>query len=232
MKETILVVDDEPDALELIRRNFAAASFQVLEGRTGEEALYLARMHKPHLVILDHWLPGVNGLEVCRTLKMASETANIPVIMLTANNTEIDRVLAFELGVDDYVTKPFSPRELVLRVRAILRRKHEPAPLPQNLASGNIQVDFERHYVTVGGQPVDLTAIEFKLLAILLERRGCVQSRDALVGMVWGAERSIETRTVDTHLRRLREKLGAAGEQIATVRGFGYRLDDAPRVET
>ncbi len=223
----ILVVDDEEDVRMLLRRNLTAAGFRVLEGRDGETALEVVRAQKPQLVILDLWLPGMSGLEVCRRLRNESETAGVAIIMLTANQNEIDRVLAFELGADDYVTKPFSPRELVLRAQAILRRKSESPIAPQHVVSGDITVDFDRHLVTVQGEPVDLTAIEFKLLAALIDRRGRVQSRSALVNMIWDSEHAIEPRTVDTHLRRLREKLGIAGSQISTVRGFGYRLDDA-----
>ncbi len=228
LKASILVVDDEPDALNLVRQHLTAAGFRVLECRNGETALNIARAEKPHLIILDLWLPGITGLDVCRALKNDRLTAQIPVVMLTADQNEIDRVVAFELGVDDYVTKPFSPRELVLRTQAILRRKFESPPVPLSLSSGDIAVDFDQHLVTVCDEPVDLTAIEFKLLTFLLERRGRVQSRNTLVGMIWDSDHAIELRTVDTHLRRLREKLGPAGNQISTVRGFGYRLDDVP----
>ena len=228
LKASILVVDDELDALNLVRQYLSAAGFRVLECRDGETALNITRAEKPHLIILDLWLPGMTGLDVCRALKSDRLTAQIPVVMLTADQNEIDRVVAFELGVDDYVTKPFSPRELVLRTQAILRRRFEAPPAPRSLSSGDITVDFDQHLVTVCDEPIDLTAIEFKLLAFLLERRGRVQSRNTLVGMIWDADHAIELRTVDTHLRRLREKLGRAGNQISTIRGFGYRLDDVP----
>jgi DNA-binding response OmpR family regulator len=228
MKQRILIADDEPDMLELVARNLSGAGFHVLRTEDGTAVVTAARKEAPALIVLDLMMPGMTGLEVCKTLKNDSTTAAIPIILLTARTTEVDRILAFELGADDYVTKPFSPRELVLRVQAILRRREfRAAPRTAYLTAGDIDVDLERHSVTVASQPIDLTAIEFKLLAALIERKGRVQSREALLGTVWGMERDIEPRTVDTHLRRLRDKLGRAGDQIHTVRGFGYRLDEA-----
>ncbi len=213
--------------LNLVAMNLSSAGFTVLKSMDGPSVLTAARAEAPELIVLDLMMPGMTGLEVCRSLKNDQDTASIPVILLTAKTSEVDRILAFELGADDYVTKPFSPRELVLRIQAILRRRIQQSSEESYLQAGAIQLDLERHQVTIEQRSIELTAIEFKLLAALMERRGRVQSRDALLGSVWGMERDIEPRTVDTHLRRLREKLGKAGEQIHTVRGFGYRLDEA-----
>jgi two-component system phosphate regulon response regulator PhoB len=228
VKERILVADDEEDVLDLVAMNLGSAGFQVLRSEDGTSALDVARKECPSLIVLDLMMPGMTGLEVCKALKHDDATAEIPIVLLTAKTAEIDRILAFELGADDYVTKPFSPRELVLRVKAILRRRMESiiSTNEQTLQAGRINLDLERHHVVVDGTQVELTAIEFKLLTTLMERRGRVQSREALLSTVWGMDREIEPRTVDTHLRRLREKLGQAGGQIHTVRGFGYRLDE------
>lgn len=227
MNNRILVADDEADVVNLVGMNLTNAGFQISKAGDGPSALATARRELPALVVLDVMMPGMSGLEVCRTLKREAATSAIAVLLLTARAEEVDRILGFELGVDDYVTKPFSPRELVLRVKSILRRKLTPSVEPDQLASGRIAIDKERHLVTVDGQPVEPTVIEFKLLLALLERRGRVLSREDLLTRVWGLESSIETRTVDTHMRRLREKLGASGAQIQTVRGFGYRMDEA-----
>lgn len=227
MKHRILIADDEEDVLNLVAMSLGGAGFNVSKTEDGPSAIAAARAESPALIVLDLMMPGMTGLEVCKTLKNDSRTTEIPIILLTAKNSEVDRILAFELGADDYVTKPFSPRELVLRVQAILRRRIKPGSDETLLRAGDIRIDLDRHQVYVGSGEVELTAMEFKLLAALMERRGRVQSRDALLGSVWGIDREIEPRTVDTHLRRLREKLGRAGEQIHTVRGFGYRLDDA-----
>ena len=227
MKHRILIADDEEDVLNLVALSLGGAGFSVSKTEDGTSAVAAARAELPALIVLDLMMPGMTGLEACRTLKNDSKTAEIPIILLTAKNSEVDRILAFELGADDYVTKPFSPRELVLRIQAILRRRTQVGSGDSYLQAGEIRLDMERHQVFVGSRLVELTAIEFKLLAALMERRGRVQSRDALLGTVWGIEHEIEPRTVDTHLRRLREKLGRAGEQIHTVRGFGYRLDEA-----
>jgi two-component system phosphate regulon response regulator PhoB len=169
-------------------------------------------------------LPGMSGLEVCKALKAEPTTKNIPILMLTAKAEEVDRILGFELGADDYMTKPFSPRELVLRVQSVLRRATSQPEKAEVLKLGDILVDRTRHAVSVRGKELDLTATEFKLLSTLIERRGRVQSRDELLNDVWGYESVIDTRTVDTHVRRLREKLGKAADCIETIRGFGYRM--------
>jgi phosphate regulon transcriptional regulator PhoB len=224
MKPKILVVDDEPDALELIQYNLKAAGYDVVTAADGEEALKKARTTHPSLVILDVMLPEVDGLEVCKTLRREPTTSAIPIIMLTAKAGEIDRVLGLELGADDYVTKPFSPRELVLRVKAMLRRRVPAEPEPESFAFADLKIDVPRHEVLVGNKRVDLTATEFKLLTVLAERRGRVQSRETLLRDVWEYDSFIDTRTVDTHMRRLRDKLGEAARYLDTVRGVGYRF--------
>jgi DNA-binding response OmpR family regulator len=226
---TILVVDDEPDAIELADFNLRAAGFEVLTAADGNQALQLARKHKPDLILLDVMLPKIDGLEVCKLLRRDPATADIPVIMLTAKAAEIDRVLGLELGADDYVTKPFSPRELVLRIKNLLRRHTRTASEEgdgdaDTLRFGPLRIETSAFHVTVAGEPVDLTATEFKLLTTLATRRGRVQTRDMLLRDVWGYDSMIDTRTVDTHIRRLREKLGAASELIETIRGMGYRF--------
>ena len=226
MKPKILVVDDEPDALDLIQYNLKAAGYDVVTADDGEEALKKARTTQPALVILDVMLPEVDGLEVCKALRREPATATVPIIMLTAKAAEIDRVLGLELGADDYVTKPFSPRELVLRVKALLRRRMPNEPETENLDFADLKIDIPRHQVLVKGKSVDLTATEFKLLTVLAERRGRVQSRDVLLRDVWEYDSLIDTRTVDTHMRRLRDKLGEASNHLDTVRGVGYRFVD------
>ena len=220
----VLVADDEPDVIDLVAANLCSAGFKVLKAEDGPEALSIAREQSPDLLILDLMLPGMTGLEVCRTLKADPLTAEMPIIMLTAKAEEVDRIVGLELGADDYVTKPFSPRELVLRVQRILKRLEKRKPTEGLLTLGNIVLDRARLSVTVAGKPVDFTATEFKLLALLMERRGRVQSRDVLLNDVWGYESVIDTRTVDTHIRRVREKLGSAADCIETLRGFGYRI--------
>ena len=226
MKSKILVVDDEPDALELISYNLKAAGFDVATAADGDEALKKARNAQPALIILDVMLPEVDGLEVCKTLRREPATATVPIIMLTAKAAEIDRVLGLELGADDYVTKPFSPRELILRVKALLRRRSPSEPETDNMDFADLKIDIPRHEVLVSGKRVDLTATEFKLLTVLAERKGRVQSREALLRDVWEYDNFIDTRTVDTHMRRLREKLGLACRYLDTVRGVGYRFVD------
>ena len=222
----ILVADDEPDVLHLVSLNLKNAGFNVIKAEDGVSALTKARETHPALIVLDLMLPEMSGLEVCKVLKKETLTAQIPIIMLTAKAEEVDRIVGLELGADDYLTKPFSPRELVLRVKSVLRRASGSAEAGDQLALGNIRIDRARYEITVGGKAIDFTATEFKLLTVLIERRGRVQSRDTLLNDVWGYESAIDTRTVDTHMRRLREKLGKAADCIETVRGFGYRIAD------
>lgn len=224
VKPKILVVDDEPDALELIEFNLKGAGFEVVTAADGEEALRLARSHVPDLVLLDLMLPEVDGLEVCKILRRDSSTSSLPIIMVTAKAGEVDRVLGLELGADDYVSKPFSPRELVLRVKNLLRRRSVSAEKAERFQVHELLIDLPRHLVTVQGRSVELTATEFKLLTVLAQRRGRVQSREQLLRDVWNYDNVIDTRTVDTHMRRLREKLGRAARFLDTVRGVGYRF--------
>lgn len=221
----ILVVDDEPDAVELISFNLKAAGFEVVTAGDGSQALKAARLYAPNLIILDVMLPEIDGLEVCKLLRRDPATARIPIIMLTARAAEIDRVLGLELGADDYVTKPFSHRELILRVKKLLDRPASTSPeKAERLQAEDLAVDIPRHEVTVAGKRVELTATEFKLLTTLMERRGRVQTREKLLQDVWQYDNIIDTRTVDTHMRRLREKLGRAARHLDTVRGVGYRF--------
>jgi DNA-binding response OmpR family regulator len=224
MKPKILLVDDEPDALEVLGFKLKEAGFTPLFAKDGARAIAAARDERPALIVLDLMLPEVDGLEVCKILRRDPGTATIPILMLTARAAEMDRVLGLELGADDYVTKPFSPRELVLRIRKLLARTKagdEPIAL---LQFGELEIDVPRHAVRVGGAPVELTATEFKLLEVLAQRRGRVQTRDRLLQDVWGYDNPIDSRTVDTHMRRLREKLGSAADYLETIRGVGYRF--------
>jgi two-component system phosphate regulon response regulator PhoB len=219
----ILVVEDETDLRELVVHHLEAAGMTPLSCGTGGEALVLAGKHKPDLLLLDLMLPDLSGVEVCRRLRADPKTAAIPVIMLTARQAESDRVQGFEAGADDYVAKPFSTRELILRVQAVLRRRGEDAaPDTSVLTGGGIAIDAARHQVLVDGQEVKVTALEFRLLATLMARRGRVQTRQTLLEDVWGLSPDLQTRTVDTHVKRLRERLGSAGEFIETIRGVGY----------
>jgi two-component system phosphate regulon response regulator PhoB len=223
VRPKILVVDDEPEAVELVEFNLKQAGFDVAAAVDGAEALKKARALLPQLIVLDLMLPEVDGLEVCKMLRRDPATAALPIVMVTAKAAEIDRVLGLELGADDYITKPFSPRELVLRIKKILQRG-QAAEEPSALKLGDLVIDVPRHLVTWRGKAIELTATEFKLLAILAQRRGRVQSRDQLLRDVWEYNSLIDTRTVDTHMRRLREKLGPAAKFLDTVRGVGYRF--------
>jgi DNA-binding response OmpR family regulator len=221
----ILLVEDDPDIADLIVHYLERAGHAVDVIVTGTEALGQARATRPDVVVLDWMLPGLDGLEVCRALRADAATAGTPIIMLTARADESDRVAGLELGADDYVTKPFSPKELVARVKAQLRRAGRPAPAPaQTLHYGTLVMDFDRHVVTDDGREVHLTAKEFLLLQYLIEHRGRVLSRDLLLTDVWGYQYTDGTRTVDVHIRRLREKVPRLATAIATVKQFGYKL--------
>ncbi len=224
MKPKILLVDDEPDALEVLGFKLKEAGFLPLFAKDGARALAAARDDRPNLIVLDVMLPEVDGLEVCKILRRDNATANIPILMLTARAAEMDRVLGLELGADDYVTKPFSPRELVLRIKKLLARHQSADESVTRLRFGELDIDVPRHAVSVSGTPVVLTATEFKLLELLARRRGRVQTRERLLQDVWGYENPIDSRTVDTHMRRLREKLGDAAQFLETLRGVGYRF--------
>jgi two-component system phosphate regulon response regulator PhoB len=223
--ERILVVDDEPDIVALVVYHLAKAGFRISTASNGPDALRIAQQDRPALVVLDLMLPGMSGLEVLDQLRADESSQDIAVLLLTARRDEPDRIKGLSSGADDYLTKPFSPQELVLRVRNILRRiSQTQAGLPDVVRVGPILIDRSAHRVSVDGSELDLTPTEFKLLMTLAERRGRVQSRALLLEIVWDAAPDIQTRTVDMHVQRLRTKLGAAGELIETVRGFGYRL--------
>ena len=220
----ILIIEDEADVVDLLTLQLRkAGGFSSVTAHDGAEGLKKARTELPTLIVLDLMLPRMSGLEVCKILKTDSSTRHIPIIMLTAKAEEVDRIVGLEFGADDYVTKPFSPREMLLRIKAILRRGQKDEG-EESMTRGSIMIDPARHRVLVAGKPVVLTAVEFKLLSMLMQRPGRVQSRDRLLHEVWGYESAIDTRTVDTHVRRLREKLGKAASAVETVRGFGYRL--------
>ncbi len=221
MKQKILVVDDEPEAVELLEFNLKLAGYDVITAADGEEACKKARAAQPALVVLDLMLPEIDGLEVCKLLRRDTTTARIPILMLTAKAAEIDRVLGLELGADDYVTKPFSPRELVLRVKKILERGRQQTEARDAMRFGELRIDVPKHLTTWKGKPFELTATEFKLLTVLAQRAGRVQSRETLLRDVWEYDTLIDTRTVDTHMRRL---LGPAAKYLDTVRGVGYRF--------
>lgn len=227
----ILVVEDDPDIAELIVRYLQKAEFGVDRVANGRDALEAIGVRTPDLVILDLMLPQMTGLEVCRRLRTDARTAAVPVIMLTARAEESDRIVGLDVGADDYVAKPFSPGELVARVRALLRRVNRSSSTPgAPLQYGPISVDADRHVVSVVGREISLTAKEFLLLAYLIEHRGRVLSRDVLLADVWGYRYTGGTRTVDVHVRRLREKLPLLSEALVTVKQFGYKLvDPAPR---
>lgn len=226
----VLIIEDDADIQQLLSYNFQQAGFRVETSGNGAEGLKKAREKKPDLIILDLMLPGMDGFEVCRTLKGENDSKGIPVIMLTAKGEEIDKVVGFELGADDYLTKPFSPRELLLRAKAVLRRtqKAEAGEGEKQIKFGDLVIDLSRHKVLLGGKEIELTAIEFKLLRYLLETKGRVQTRDTLLDKVWGYDAFVTTRTVDTHVKRLREKLGKFENYIETVRGIGYRFREKP----
>ncbi len=222
----VLIVEDEPDIRDLLVFHLERDGYQVAKARNGADALRQAQASPPDLVLLDLMLPEMDGLEVCRRLRQDPATQAVPIVMLTARGDEVDRVLGLEMGADDYVVKPFSPRELVARVRAVLRRAR-PAPATAPITVGRLSIDPAAHIVTVDDAPVSLTRREFDLLRALVEARGRVLSREYLLDHVWGytAAGEIESRTVDVHVRRLRQKLGAEGHRIGTVTGVGYRLE-------
>jgi DNA-binding response OmpR family regulator len=224
VKPKILVVDDEPEAVELLEFNLKQAGYAVTTAGDGAEALKRARTQTPDMIVLDVMLPEMDGFEICKSLRLDSTTAKIPIIMLTAKAAEIDRVLGLELGADDYLTKPFSPRELLLRIKKILARGQTEEKLRDQLRFGDLLIDVPRHIASWKGKTIELTATEFRLLTVLAQRAGRVQSRDHLLRDVWEYDSLIDTRTVDTHMRRLREKLGAASKHLDTVRGVGYRF--------
>ena len=222
-EKRILVVEDEPDIAEVLKFNLEKAAFEVEIERRGDVALEAIRKRAPDLIVLDLMLPGLDGLEISRILKRDPATARIPLVMLTAKGEEVDRIVGLELGADDYIPKPFSPREVVLRIKAVLRRRSGDEG-GDGLETGGIRLDSDAHRVQVRGEDVALTATEFRLLRVLMERQGRVQTRSRLLSDVWGYSEDVDSRTVDTHVRRLRRKLGAEADRIETVIGVGYRL--------
>lgn len=228
MANTILLVEDDEDIRQLLTFTFEAAGFDVITRSDGQEGLDAAVAETPDVVILDIMLPSMSGLDICKVLKRNAETESIPVIMLTARGEEVDRVVGLELGADDYVVKPFSPRELVLRVRAVLKRNAPPEPASKatSLKMDGLVVDMDAYKVLIDNDEVLLTATEFKLLAELLKNKGRVRTRDQLLNTVWGYEFEGYARTVDTHVRRLRQKIGDYAKYIETMRGVGYRFKE------
>ncbi len=226
MSATVLIVDDEKDLVELVRYHLEKNGLTCLEARDGEAALQIAKERVPDLMVLDLMLPGVDGIEVCRKLRNDSKTASIAIIMLTAKAEEVDRIVGLEMGADDYMVKPFSPRELVARVKAVLRRGHG-REIPTRRRIGQLEVDEGTHQVFVAGAGVELTAKEFDLLCALMKANGRVLNRVQIMETVWGYSNAIdiESRTVDVHVRRLREKLGEEHKRVVTVKGVGYRFD-------
>jgi two-component system phosphate regulon response regulator PhoB len=230
MTHRILVVDDEPDITALVAYHLAKAGYRVSTASTGADAVHAAREERPDVVVLDLMLPTMSGYEVLQELRQMDETRDVGVILLTSRREEGDRIKGLSLGADDYLTKPFSPAELALRVGALLRRLAAPAVSAGSMLTADaIAIDRSAHRVSVNGQDLDLTATEYRLLLTLMERRGRVQSRPQLLESVWEANPEIQTRTVDMHVQRLRSKLGAYGDLIETVRGFGYRFRSAER---
>ena len=222
----ILIIEDEPDIRKTIEYNFVKEGFKVSVAGSLAEGKKLFLAETINLIILDLMLPDGSGLDFCREIKSNPSSSSTPIVILTAKTDEVDRVVGFELGADDYVTKPFSVRELLLRVKAILKRA--PSSTSQSIGEqivGNLKIDFDAHIVLVKGEEIKLTALEFKLLKHFLDRRGRVQSRDQLLQDVWGYSSDITTRTVDTHIKRLREKLCSAGDYIQTIRGVGYKFN-------
>ena len=226
MAHKIYIVEDEPDLKDALTFNFENEGFKVNSFSDGESCLKEIKRKKPDLVILDLMLPGISGLDVCREIRTSDTFNDIAVIMLTAKGEEIDRIVGFELGADDYVTKPFSVRELILRVKVILKKQSEMSANEKTIEYGPILMNLDAHNVTVDGKDIILTALEFKLLKHLLKRRGRVQTRDQLLADVWGLSSEVTTRTVDTHIKRLREKLDKTGNLIQTIRGVGYRFNN------
>ena len=224
MHPKILVIEDDKNIQKLLHINLSEEQFQVFEAMDGVTGLNRAKELRPDAVVLDINLPKMSGIEVCKYLKSAPETKQIPVIMLTVRKEEVDKILGFEIGADDYVTKPFSPRELILRLRAVLRRKEEPVALPAKIEAGDIALDEARFEVRLGPKPVPLTAREFKLLKFFLLNRERLLSREALLHSVWGYASDVDTRTVDAHIKSLRKKLPSKKVKIQTIVGMGYKL--------
>jgi DNA-binding response OmpR family regulator len=225
-RHSLLLVDDDPDILGLLESQFRDEPFEVFTAGEGESALNFVRTQKPDLIVLDVNMPGLSGLEICRALKADKNTQDIPIIILSARNEEIDRVLGLEFGADDYVTKPFNTQELILRIHGVLKRVYKLGGTTEGFTRDDLTVDFLKHEVTVRGQPIQLTLTEFKLLSSLLETVGQVKTREYLLEHIWDHGDGVFSRTIDTHIQRLRTKLKEAGRYIETVRGVGYRFQE------
>ena len=226
MRQKIYIVEDEPDIRETLKYNFSNEGFKVFTAPDGEEALSDIKKILPDVLILDLMLPGVSGLDICKSIRADDDIRDMSIIMLTAKGEEIDRVIGFELGADDYVTKPFSVRELILRVKVLLKKQRESLVQNKLVTFGPIRIDLDAHELKINDKEIVLTALEFKLLQHLVKRKGRVQTREQLLGDVWGYSAEVTTRTVDTHIKRLREKLGNTSDYIQTIRGVGYRFSN------
>ena len=226
MNQKVFIIEDEPDLRDTLKYNFENEGFNVQSFANGESFLDAVNQNKPNLVILDLMLPGMSGLDVCKQLRSNDDFDGISIVMLTAKSDEIDRIVGFEIGADDYVTKPFSVRELILRVKVLLKKRTDNLSNETVIEYGPIIMNLDAHDVIADGKNIILTALEFKLLKHLLKRKGRVQTRDQLLGDVWGYSTEVTTRTVDTHIKRLREKLGKPGDLIQTIRGVGYRFNN------
>ena len=226
MSQKIYIVEDEPDIRETLKYNFSNEGFKVSTAPDGEEALSNIKKVLPDVLILDLMLPGISGLDVCKSIRADDDIRDMSIIMLTAKGEEIDRIIGFELGADDYVTKPFSVRELILRVKVLLKKQRESLVQNKLVTFGPIRIDLDAHELKINDKEIVLTALEFKLLQHLVKRKGRVQTREQLLGDVWGYSAEVTTRTVDTHIKRLREKLGNTSDYIQTIRGVGYRFSN------
>jgi two-component system phosphate regulon response regulator PhoB len=226
MNQKIYIVEDEPDIREALKYNFLNEGFKVYTSPDGEEALSNIKKVLPDVLILDLMLPGLSGLDVCKSIRGDEDIRDMSIIMLTAKGEEIDRVIGFELGADDYVTKPFSVRELILRVKVLLKKQSDSLVTNKLVTFGPIRIDLDAHELKINDKEIVLTALEFKLLQHLVKRKGRVQTREQLLGDVWGYSAEVTTRTVDTHIKRLREKLGNSSDYIQTIRGVGYRFSN------
>ena len=226
MSQKIYIVEDEPDIRETLKYNFSNEGFEVFTAPDGEEALSNIKKVLPDVLILDLMLPGLSGLDVCKSIRADDDIRDMSIIMLTAKGEEIDRVIGFELGAYDYVTKPFSVRELILRVKVLLKKQRESLVENKLVTFGPIRIDLDAHELKINDKEIVLTALEFKLLQHLVKRKGRVQTREQLLGDVWGYSAEVTTRTVDTHIKRLREKLGNTSDYIQTIRGVGYRFSN------
>ena len=227
MSQKIYIVEDEPDIRETLKYNFSNEGFEVFTAPDGEEALSnIKKEVLPDVLILDLMLPGLSGLDVCKSIRADDDIRDMSIIMLTAKGEEIDRIIGFELGADDYVTKPFSVRELILRVKVLLKKQRESLVENKLVTFGPIRIDLDAHELKINDKEIVLTALEFKLLQHLVKRKGRVQTREQLLGDVWGYSAEVTTRTVDTHIKRLREKLGNTSDYIQTIRGVGYRFSN------